>query len=255
MASLLYAVSVPFGAMSVRLLTLDCAGTLLEGDFDPVKFALWAACGAGLCPPARAATEYAALLRAHDPALLAANRTGRDGKVREEYVRLGKAWLAGLKVDPDLAEEVVAAGERLLASPELFRPFEDAVPFLVAARERGLRLAIVSNWDVSLSRVLAAHGLDVLVDEVYASLVVGAEKPDPTMLRLAMESAGVGPEETLHVGDDPEDDLGAAANAGVRGLLVKRVSQGTVGYGLPSAGFHNPQSTIRTLMEVLDWID
>ena len=237
--------------MPVRLLTLDCAGTLLDGAFDPVGFALWSAREAGLCLPARAASSYGALLRKAHPELLAANLTGDPSRVRVAHVRLGEAWLGDLGVDPTLAEEVVAASERLLVSTELFRPFTDTVPFLTAARARGLRLAVVSNWDVSLSRVLAAHGLDGLVDESYASLVVGAEKPDPTMLRLAMASAGVTPEETLHVGDDATDDLGAATNAGVRGLLIRRV----VDRGSWGPAIHDPRSTIHNLLEVLGWID
>ncbi len=208
--------------MAIRLVTLDCANTLLRGSWDPVGFALWSAHEAGLCLPRRAGEVYGTLLRERYPAILAANRTGDYGQVKTEYVRLGEAWLAELGVDPALASEVVAASERLLTSTELFEPFPDTIPFLVEARRRGLRLAVVSNWDASLPVVLAAHGLDALVDEAFASLVVGAEKPDPTMIRLAMASAGVGPDETLHVGDDPTDDLGAAENAGVRGVLIDR---------------------------------
>lgn len=235
--------------MALRLLTLDCANTLLRGAWDPVGFALWAARDAGLCLPARAAADYGALLKSHYPALLAANRTGDEAIVQAEYVCLGEAWLRGLDVDPVLSGEVVAASERLLVSTELFQPFEDTVPFLTAARARGLRLAVVSNWDVSLPRVLAAHGLDLLVDDVFASLVVGAEKPDPAMLQLAMARAGASTDETLHIGDDPVDDLGAAANAGVRAILVdgRSISRARTQDARPVA--------VSRLMEVLEWID
>lgn len=236
--------------MPVRLVTLDCANTLLRGAWDPVRFALWSAREAGLCLPGRAGEAYARHLRQRYPSILAANRTGDPAVVRAEYVRLGGAWLAELGVDPARAPEVVAEGDRLLLSTELFEPFPDAVPFLTEARRRGVRLAVVSNWDVSLPRVLAAHGLDRLVDDVYASLVVGAEKPDPTMLRLAMEAAGVGQDETLHVGDDPTDDLGAAANAGVRGVLLDRA----IGWRSPVRGPRDGDPVVGSLMEVLDWI-
>ena len=233
--------------MAIRLVTLDCANTLLKGSWDPVGFALWAARDAGLCLPARAATAYGELLRRRYPSILVANLTGDYAVVQAEYVRLGEEWLSGLGVDPALAPDVVATSHRLLTT-ELFELFEDTVPFLKAARARGLRLAVASNWDASLPLVLAAHGLDVLVDEAYASLVVGAEKPDPTMLLRAMESAGVGSEETLHVGDDETDDLGAAANAGVKGVLLTRPP-------LPSEGGGQGVRGVSSLMEVLDWID
>lgn len=227
--------------MALRLVTLDCANTLLRGAWDPVRFALEAARAAGLCLPRRAAEVYGTLLRDHYPSILAANRTDDPRRVREAYVALGRMWLAELGNDPELAAEVVDEGARLL--PGLYEPFPDTVPFLVAARERGVRLVVVSNWDVSLPVVLAAHGLDRLVDAAYASLVVGAEKPDPTMIRLAMAAYRAEPAETLHVGDDPVDDLGAAANAGVRGLLIDR-----------SLGSVHKESEISSLMEVLNWI-
>lgn len=234
--------------MALRLLTLDCANTLLRGAWDPVGFALGAACDAGLCLPRRAGEAYGALLRERYPAILAANRTGDSAIVQAEYVRLGEVWLGDLGVDPALAPEVVASADRLLVSTETFEPFPETIPFLTEARERGLRLAVVSNWDASLPRVLAAHGLLDLVDDVYASLVVGAEKPDPKMLRLAMAAAGVSPEETLHVGDDPTDDLGAAANAGVKGLLIDRSPLGARASARRSGA-------VSSLMEVFDWID
>lgn len=230
--------------MGIRLVTVDCANTLLRGSWDPVGFALWSAREAGLCLPKRAAVEYGELLRQSYPAILAANRTGDPLAVRAAYLRLGEDWLGGLGVDPGLSEEVVAASERLLVSTELFEPFEDAVPFLREVRARGVRIAVVSNWDASLPAVLAAHGLRDLVDDVFASLVVGAEKPDPTMIRLAMASAKAPPDETLHVGDDPVDDLGAAANAEVQGILVAREGSS------PPPG----ASAVRSLTEVLPWI-
>ena len=229
--------------MAVRLFTLDCANTLLRGHWEPVSFALWAARDAGLCLPGRAGDAYEVLLRAHYPAVLAANRTGDEGVVREAYVRICRLWLAELGVDPALSPEVVDAASRRVVSTELFEPFEDTIPFLTAARERGIRLAVVSNWDASLPRVLAAHGLLDRVDDVYASLVVGAEKPDPTMLHLAMTAGGARPDETIHIGDNETDDLGAARNAGVRSLWLDR-----------TRGTRNPP-TIGTLMEALAWID
>ena len=231
--------------MPIRLVTLDCANTLLRGSWEPVEFALWSAREAGLCLPSRAGAAYADLLRRRYPAILAANRTGDYGAVQAEYVRLGEEWLSGLGVDPGLAPSVVEASEALLtsASSGLFEPFDDTIPFLVDARARGLRLAVVSNWDASLAMVLKAHGIDSLVDEAFASLVVGAEKPNPAMIHLAVRSAGVGPSETLHIGDDPIDDLGAAENAGVRGLLIDRKSPGC-----------RDGRTISSLQEAFEWI-
>lgn len=234
--------------MPIRLLTLDCANTLLKGQWNPVGFALWAARESGLDMPPTSGEAYATLLRLRYPSILSANRTGDYARVQEAYVALGAEWLSGLGIDPLRASDIVQTSRRLLTSPEsgLFEPYEDAVPFLRAAREKGVHLAVASNWDASLPCVLAAHGLKELFDDVFASLVVGAEKPLPTMICLAMRSAKAGPGETLHVGDDPTDDLGAAEAAGVRGVLIDRAA--------PRAEA-SARGVIRSLMEILPWID
>jgi HAD superfamily hydrolase (TIGR01509 family) len=78
-------------------------------------------------------------------------------------------------------------------------------------RERGLALAVVSNWDISLHGRLASLGLDALVDTVVASADVGVAKPDPRLFRAALERLGAEPGRALHVGDRDEDEQGARA--------------------------------------------
>ena len=48
-----------------------------------------------------------------------------------------------------------------------------------AGARAGLRLVVVSNWDVSLHEVLARTGLTPLLDGAVTSAEVGAAKPDP----------------------------------------------------------------------------
>jgi putative hydrolase of the HAD superfamily len=82
-------------------------------------------------------------------------------------------------------------------------------------RAAGLRLAVVSNWDVGLHDHLARLGLAALVDTVVASADVGVAKPDPAIFVEALRRLGVAAEHAVHVGDGPEDADGAGA-AGVR---------------------------------------
>jgi putative hydrolase of the HAD superfamily len=79
----------------------------------------------------------------------------------------------------------------------------------------GLRLAVVSNWDVALHDHLAGLGLDSLVDLVVTSSETGIRKPDPAVFALALARLGVEPRRAVHVGDDPTDEAGARA-AGMR---------------------------------------
>ena len=117
--------------------------------------------------------------------------------------------------------EDAALQEALLAALR-FRPYAEAPDVLRALRGAGLRLVVVSNWDVSLHEVLDATGLRPLLDGVIASAVLGSAKPDPAPLLAGLELAGVAPEEALHVGDSVEHDVTGARAAGVEPVLVLR---------------------------------
>ena len=123
-----------------------------------------------------------------------------------------------------------AARRAMLASLE-FAAYPDAAPALRALRERGLGLVIASNWDRSLPAWLEPTGLLGLVDGVVTSAEVGAAKPHPAVFAAALASAGVGPDEALHVGDSVENDLEGAAAAGVRAVLVAREGEPPAGVG------------------------
>jgi len=79
--------------------------------------------------------------------------------------------------------------------------------------QAGLKLAVVSNWDISLADYLRGLGLDL---PVITSAEAGAAKPDPAVFRLALSRLGVNePARAVHVGDSDADAEGAAA-AGLR---------------------------------------
>jgi putative hydrolase of the HAD superfamily len=90
------------------------------------------------------------------------------------------------------------------------------------ARALGMRLVVVSNWDVSLHDVLAQLGLDALLDGVLTSAELGVAKPDPAIFERALALAGVEAAEALHVGDDVDADVAGARAAGIAALLVAR---------------------------------
>jgi putative hydrolase of the HAD superfamily len=102
-----------------------------------------------------------------------------------------------------------------------WEPYPEAATVVAALRARGKKVAVVSNWDAGLPEVLAATGLED-VDAVLASAVEGVAKPDPQLLRRALDRLGVAPEAALHAGDSVAEDVGAARAAGVRPVLVAR---------------------------------
>jgi putative hydrolase of the HAD superfamily len=111
--------------------------------------------------------------------------------------------------------------DELVASVKM-DPYPDAEPALRALRDRGLKRIVVSNWDCSLGEVLDRCGLADLLDGAISSAEAGARKPDPAIFEPALELAGCGPDEALHVGDTPEEDRAGAEAAGIRALLVNR---------------------------------
>jgi putative hydrolase of the HAD superfamily len=103
-----------------------------------------------------------------------------------------------------------------------FSAYPEVPGVLRALRAADRRLVVVSNWDISLHDVLAQTGLRELLDGVVTSAEAGASKPDPAIFARGLETAGVGPDEALHVGDDLETDVAGARAAGIRAVWVCR---------------------------------
>lgn len=109
-----------------------------------------------------------------------------------------------------------------------FRAFDDAKPALDELRKSGLRLVCVSNWDISLPDVLAQCGLGDAVDGIVTSAGSGVRKPDPAIFQAALEVAGCGADEALHVGDTVAEDIAGAGAAGIRALHLDRAGGGDI---------------------------
>lgn len=91
---------------------------------------------------------------------------------------------------------------------------------LRAMRERGLRLACVTNKASNFTApLLASTGLAAYFDAVVTSDVVGKRKPDPGIFLHACKALDVSPDETVVIGDSGNDSEGARA-AGCVFLLV-----------------------------------
>jgi putative hydrolase of the HAD superfamily len=106
------------------------------------------------------------------------------------------------------------------ADPAAWRVFPEVPGVLADARAAGLRLAVVSNFDLRLHGILAGHGLDF--DAVITSADARARKPDPVIFRTALERLGLQPHEVLHAGDSPLADIEGAAAVGIAARLISR---------------------------------
>jgi putative hydrolase of the HAD superfamily len=116
----------------------------------------------------------------------------------------------------------LAEVEDALLGAVRFRPYPEVPGVLARLRARGARLAVVSNWDVSLHDVLERTQLRPLVDAVVISAELGAAKPDRAIFDAALERLGAVAGDALHVGDSIEADVEGAIAAGIQAVLVAR---------------------------------
>lgn len=118
------------------------------------------------------------------------------------------------------AEHAAAVWKRL--GPGAFAVFPEVQEVLRGLRARGLRLAVVSNWQCGLGYFCTELGLGGRFDHVLASAEVGAAKPDPAIFADACDRLGLPPKRALHVGDSPIDDVQGATEAGLQAILLRR---------------------------------
>lgn len=192
----------------MRLADLDCVtvdayGTLvsLENPLPELERRLSAR---GI---ARSRDEVAAAFKAEFDYYRERTLEGRDSdsllRLRRESCAVFLRELAA-ELDPDDFLTDFVASLR-------FRIEDGAVDVLRLAKDRGLALAVVSNWDCSLEQRLEEVGLRKLFDCVVSSALVGASKPDPRVFLYALERLSVDPARALHIGDTEDDRAGAAA--------------------------------------------
>ena len=212
--------------MKVRAILFDALGTLLE--LEPPAPRLQAELedrhrvSVSEAEAGRAIDAEIAFYRRHldegrDSASLAALRERCAGALRAALSDRAQRRL------PSPAELVPA----LLASLR-FRAYPDAAPALARYRTRGLRLVVVSNWDVSLHDVLGSVGLRPELDGILSAAEAGVRKPAPAIFDRALQLAGVEADAAIHVGDSLEEDVAGARAAGIEPVLIARDGRGAV---------------------------
>ena len=99
--------------------------------------------------------------------------------------------------------------------------FPEVIEVLDGLHSR-FQLAVVSNFDGRLRMILEHLRVSKFFSHVFLSSELGADKPDPEIYRRALRIARAQPNETLHVGDDPERDWNGATAAGLSIFRLQR---------------------------------
>ena len=129
------------------------------------------------------------------------------------------------------------------AEADCWRVYEDVHAVLVELQNRGLKLAIISNWDSRLPALCDQLGITSFFETVVVSAIVGYEKPHPTIFQIALQETGLEPEQVLYIGDDPYLDYQAARKIGIHALHLDRYNR-----------FPDHPDRIVSLIELLDHI-
>ncbi|RQX21271.1 HAD family hydrolase, partial [Micromonospora chalcea] len=128
-------------------------------------------------------------------------------------VRIRAERLGGSPTDEQVSR--AAAHRRALARRVLGRVPVGTLDVLDALRERGHRLALISNATSETAEAWAAGPLARRFDVAVFSSAVGLAKPDPAIYRTAAQRLGVAPAECVYVGDGADGELAGAAAVGM----------------------------------------
>ena len=111
------------------------------------------------------------------------------------------------------------------ADPRAWALYPEVSDTLAALRQRGVTLAVISNFDSRLVRILDGLGAGSWFADVFVSSRVGYAKPDRQIFDAALGRHGLAPGNAIHVGDSETNDLLGAQNAGLKALLIDRGRQ------------------------------
>lgn len=107
----------------------------------------------------------------------------------------------------------------LFAQGEHWRLADNAKNTLCTLKDRGYRLAVLSNNDSRLRSVLKDLSIDSLFEKIFISSEIGIEKPDLGIFREVEKAFGKEPSQFLHLGDSHSRDFEGARQAGWNALL------------------------------------
>jgi len=154
----------------------------------------------------------------------------------------------GLDTAEALLEE--AATHHLDAWTPHIRHDPDAQPTLEALRDRGIRLALLSNshWPRPFhEHFLERDGLAQLIDARLYTSEMPFQKPHPSAFLTALDAVGVDdPARAVFVGDRPFDDISGAQGVGMKAVL--RATSAVPGYDV------EPDAVIDGLPEIVDLV-
>ncbi len=150
----------------------------------------------------------------------------------------------GIPVDVGLAQR--CAEDYTRYRTEELELFPGALDLIVALREHGCKLGIVTNgFAATHNEKVDRLGLRPYVDGLFLADEMGMVKPDPEIFRLVCRTLGSEPARTAMVGDRYDRDIIGAGSVGLFTVLIDL-------HAIPlPEGAHPPDAVVGSIGDVL----
>jgi putative hydrolase of the HAD superfamily len=98
-------------------------------------------------------------------------------------------------------------------------PFPHLISMLEELKSNNLLLGIITNgYGKFQMDNVKALGIEKYTDLILVSEWEGMKKPDPQIFQRALKKLHISPEETVFIGDHPDNDVKAAQQVGIKGI-------------------------------------
>ncbi len=235
--------------LPIRLVIFDLGSTLIyekdvwDGYFPRADDALWEALhGAGVHIDRREVYgEYESLFSVYYE---------RRGDTVEEptIMRVLEELLQNKGIGPPGETLRAAIASMYAVTQENWSAEQDAIPTLERLRNRGLRIALISNAadDDNTQALIDMGGFRSYLEVIVSSAAFGKRKPDASIFRSVLDQLDIPAAQTVMIGDDYEADILGANAVGIQSIWVTRRSHNTS----PDTSRGRPTATVSTLSEI-----
>lgn len=202
----------------IRAVTFDAGGTLIEP---------WPTVG-------HVYAEVAARFGVNGVAVDTLNRRfAAAWRAKGSFDYSDTAWFALVRQTfgedaARLPDDFFPALYERFAKPDTWSIYDDVRPALEELAARGLRLAVISNWDERLHVLLERLKLRPRFEWVIVSKEVGFTKPSAQIFEIAARRLGLPAGTVLHIGDSVTEDVEGARAAGLAALHLDRAGRGEI---------------------------
>jgi len=150
-----------------------------------------------------------------------------DNRPHEEqskiYFKYGSILLSeiGVRPEEDLVARIIKRWPEIKGKMR-FALYDDVLPAVKKLKKRNLILGLITNATNRQISICRDLGLEEYLDLTITSEEAGVEKPDPHIFLMALDRSGVNAADTMHVGDQYEQDVIGAMEAGIKPVLIDR---------------------------------